>query len=1202
MVVDKAVSIIGPGSSSFTLIAPVNETGMTISATGASVSGISISSSRSGLSVEADDVSLSDLSIAGVGNYAIKSTGENLTFSDLSLVGNGDGAIEVDGGSATITNSTIMGNTGTSLAILGGASVDLSSSTITDTLPTDPDNIADGFGVQLDDNSSLTSTDNVYSNNTLINIQVLSGSLSMSNDQVDNALSTGVWIEGTGDLIISNSTVVDNSNYGIVAMTTGSVSLDTVTLSVDPEFSPSIPVDEWADNNFASMGLFTNSPDVSVTDVSITGYNNCGANFQNDPTSAGFITIDGLSIDGIGRKGMYMSGLDGTIDNLSITNITDIDGLSSQEPDEEGNIPDYMSFCSLVDRNIGAVVAGGDLAMSNIDIENVEGYGLSVIQANVTADTVSTANSTCSSFIAFQSAAEISNSSFVGANATYDALGAMVVGYESSLLSISDSTFEGTSSMFFEMSVYARSGDNFSFTNNSFTGGSFGIYADDATLTVDSNTFTNQSDYSVYMSNGETRSHSFTDNTFQGDSTINMSAIYCYDSGQLEITGDSFNDLYDTYGISMNNCSSELEDVTFENTAGYGLYAYNGSHELENVNFINTGITSTYTYAAYFYAADPMDISISSSSFDSLSGNAVGAITYDSTNYPLNAQFSDLTFNNIGDDALYLYGATSVLDNILINTAGGNGIYAYNGTVDISNSNVVDAVGDAIYCSSCDITGDTIDLRNNTGNGVYLYNGSLSLSNSSILSNAESGIFGSSSVVTLSNVNSNSNGLGLDLSGNSSTYSSFSIISSDFSQNAKSGVSLEYSDGVIDNCTATGNGEYGMYCSASTFSSCATNDLTNNGIGEQTGCDSSCGLEAHELTCDDGLDNDVDGDFDCDDADCASFTACLPATETICDDGLDDDGDGDIDCNDSDCAADALCTSSETLCGDGLDDDGDGDIDCDDSDCATDSLCSSPSEINCVDGLDDDGDGDIDCDDSDCLSDPSCVLIETDCGDGLDDDADGDIDCDDIDCAADVLCVTVETVCDDGLDDDADGDIDCDDSDCTSDSACLPTTETVCDDGLDDDADGDTDCDDSDCTADSACLPTTEIVCDDGLDDDADGDTDCDDTDCAADAACALSYSTDVEPIFNSTGCLGCHGGSGGLTISYSNIVGMPSVDVPSMNLIEAGSTADSYIWHKLNGSQSSVGGAGGIMPQGGSLSASDLATVEAWINDGANP
>lgn len=164
-------------------------------------------------------------------------------------------------------------------------------------------------------------------------------------------------------------------------------------------------------------------------------------------------------------------------------------------------------------------------------------------------------------------------------------------------------------------------------------------------------------------------------------------------------------------------------------------------------------------------------------------------------------------------------------------------------------------------------------------------------------------------------------------------------------------------------------------------------------------------LGGTETDCDDGLDNDGDGDFDCDDADCADDPACDGGggPETNCGNGVDDDGDGPIDCADTDCAGNPACLpDEETDCDDGVDNDGDGGLDCDDADCDDSGACEP--ETNCVNGLDDDGDGDVDCRDSDCADTPACPDTETSCNNGLDDDRDGPIDCMDGDCADNPAC------------------------------------------------------------------------------------------------------------------------------------------------------------------------------------------------------
>jgi hypothetical protein len=51
----------------------------------------------------------------------------------------------------------------------------------------------------------------------------------------------------------------------------------------------------------------------------------------------------------------------------------------------------------------------------------------------------------------------------------------------------------------------------------------------------------------------------------------------------------------------------------------------------------------------------------------------------------------------------------------------------------------------------------------------------------------------------------------------------------------------------------------------------------------------------------------------------------------VCDDGVDNDGDGDVDCADSDCANNPVCKVE--ICGDCIDNDGDGKVDFEDDDC-----------------------------------------------------------------------------------------------------------------------------------------------------------------------------------------------------------------------------------------------------------------------------
>jgi plastocyanin len=120
--------------------------------------------------------------------------------------------------------------------------------------------------------------------------------------------------------------------------------------------------------------------------------------------------------------------------------------------------------------------------------------------------------------------------------------------------------------------------------------------------------------------------------------------------------------------------------------------------------------------------------------------------------------------------------------------------------------------------------------------------------------------------------------------------------------------------------------------------------------------------------------------------------------------------------------------------------------------------------------------------------------------------------------------------------------------------------------------------------------------------------------------ACATAGPDDAPPIpdivyhdpliqniwDNSCGGAGCHnpGLSGGMSLhpdnAYDQTVDEPSTQAPGLDRIEPFDENDSYLWHKINGTQGSVGGGGSQMPLGGSLGATDIELLQQWILDGA--
>ena len=112
----------------------------------------------------------------------------------------------------------------------------------------------------------------------------------------------------------------------------------------------------------------------------------------------------------------------------------------------------------------------------------------------------------------------------------------------------------------------------------------------------------------------------------------------------------------------------------------------------------------------------------------------------------------------------------------------------------------------------------------------------------------------------------------------------------------------------------------------------------------------------------------------------------------------------------------------------------------------------------------------------------------------------------------------------------------------------------------------------------------------------------------AAGAAAPTSFATTVQPLFDEA--CSCHQSTPMLMApfslkpgeAYGNLVGRPATQLPSMALVEPGALNESYLWHKVSGTQVEAGGSGMIMPYTVPLRADELRVIEQWIASGAAP
>lgn len=105
-----------------------------------------------------------------------------------------------------------------------------------------------------------------------------------------------------------------------------------------------------------------------------------------------------------------------------------------------------------------------------------------------------------------------------------------------------------------------------------------------------------------------------------------------------------------------------------------------------------------------------------------------------------------------------------------------------------------------------------------------------------------------------------------------------------------------------------------------------------------------------------------------------------------------------------------------------------------------------------------------------------------------------------------------------------------------------------------------------------------------------------------------VSFSTDIVPLLKSR-CVMCHlpgAEQAGLALhpkgGYTNLVDVKSTQSPLVR-VSPGKPEDSYLYRKLTGTQTQVGGSGERMPFGdSSLTPEEIERVRRWIEGGAKP
>lgn len=107
--------------------------------------------------------------------------------------------------------------------------------------------------------------------------------------------------------------------------------------------------------------------------------------------------------------------------------------------------------------------------------------------------------------------------------------------------------------------------------------------------------------------------------------------------------------------------------------------------------------------------------------------------------------------------------------------------------------------------------------------------------------------------------------------------------------------------------------------------------------------------------------------------------------------------------------------------------------------------------------------------------------------------------------------------------------------------------------------------------------------------------------------SCTEAWSARIQPIANNY-CVVCHqtaSRGAGLSLQRGDapgtLLGVPSTET-KLVLVEPGDPSKSYLFHKISGTHTEVGGTGERMPIGGSLTEDEISQIQTWIKGCSRP
>lgn len=832
--VPEGVAIVGEGSTTTLIDAPINESAFDFTGAGGSVSGFTITSTRSGITLDgASDVTITDVVFDAPANYGIESvnsTGLTVTASTFNLPA--FGGVYVAGGTATIDSSVFTEPTSYGVWAASDAVVTVSNNTFSMVHAT-VDDLSDGHAV-FADASEVTMSHNVIDANDLVGVWSEGGALSMDGDvirdtpysvinlsagfsatgvEVYGAMAVGMFISTKGDVSVTD-TVVDLNGGPTTGLT-----------------SCSVTYDDWSG---VCGGLLVAADTATLTGVTVAGYENYGIYMEpgsNNGTVAA--TLQDITLDDNGRWSLRLVSAEATIDGLTVTN--------HREPDENNADPCY----GYIDRATAAVFTQSEVAVTNSLFDTSAGWAVSYVLSNGSVSNSSIVNSACAGIINYQGSVEVTGNTF-GPNGSFGG----VFDYQAATVVEGNSFVDTAQDSISEYDDGA--GGTYRYINSG--GGRDILFSSSTACLIKDNVFSG------------------------GDMSLDLELTGC------TVTGNSWTDYGGTVVSVYQGDSSDpvvISGNTADNIAGTVVDSSYGYAEVEDFQ-IGTTLVYEYSYASWFIASDGTETLQYSYSY------SYGQPVFRAYGYHY-GYWSDTDGDGVSDTYTeYGYSSGLSLTNVNVESAYETVVEASEGALDISDLTVSEAGSYGVYASwsyyapEVEIAG--LDLGSTASAGVWL-DANTADAGYAELSDVTIDVSGGAGVqvtgfaeVTLDGVEViDAAGYGVYTSGEFSyyDYETSTTVSGSLeplveltdvvvSGSTYDGITITNGTPVLDTCSAasgdsngltltsttaevvdssfTGNAGYGMQCVSTTLSVCSGNVLDGNTAGAHLDCSDDCTL------------------------------------------------------------------------------------------------------------------------------------------------------------------------------------------------------------------------------------------------------------------------------------------------------------------------------------------------------------------------